>query len=112
MTASSLEMRPSFSISMAMCSAAAAVRLPTRVCSMYSLPCSMVNSMSLHIAEVILEDDEDLLELLAGLFKALDVLQLGDGAGVADAGHDVLALGVDQVARPSELLLRRWRGRA
>ena len=46
MTASSLEMRPSFSISMAMCSAAAAVRLPTRVYSMYSLPCSMVNSMS------------------------------------------------------------------
>ena len=57
-----------------------------------------------HIAEVVLEDDEDLLELLAGLFKALDVLQLGDGAGVADTGHDVLALGVDQVVAV-ELLL-------
>ena len=27
-----------------------------------------------HVAEVVLEDDEDLLELLAGLFKAVDVL--------------------------------------
>ena len=49
MMASSLVMRPSFSISMAMRRAAAAVRLPARVCSIHSLPCSMVNSMS-HIS--------------------------------------------------------------
>ena len=50
-----------------------------------------------HIAEVVLQHVEDLLELGAGLFQALDGLQIGDGARVADAGHDVLALGVHQV---------------
>ena len=38
--------RPSSTISTAMRSAAAAVRLPTRVCSMNRRPCSIVNSMS------------------------------------------------------------------
>ena len=50
-----------------------------------------------HVAEVVLKDDEHLFELGAGLLKAFDVLELGNGAGVADAGDDVLALSVDQV---------------
>ena len=38
--------RPSFASSTAMRSAALAVRLPERVCSIHSLPCSTVNSRS------------------------------------------------------------------
>ena len=49
-----------------------------------------------HVAEVVLQHHEDLFELLAGFLKALDVLQISDGAGVADAGDDVFALGVDR----------------
>ena len=45
-TASSSLMRPSPTMSTAILRAAAAVRLPVLVCSMKSLPCSMVNSMS------------------------------------------------------------------
>ncbi len=45
-TASRLSMRPSSTISVAIRSAAAAVRLPTRVWSMNRRPCSIVNSMS------------------------------------------------------------------
>mmetsp|Transcript_45450 Transcript_45450/g.73758 ORF Transcript_45450/g.73758 Transcript_45450/m.73758 type:complete len:205 (+) Transcript_45450:2056-2670(+) len=45
-TASDLEIRPSCAMSTAICSAAWAVRLPVRVCSMYSVPRCMVNSMS------------------------------------------------------------------
>ena len=50
-----------------------------------------------HVAIVVLKDDEDVLELLAGLLKTGGVLERLDGLSVADAGHDVLALGVDQV---------------
>ena len=49
LTASSRVIRPSSTISMAMRRAAVAVRLPTRVWSIQSLPCSMVNSIS-HIS--------------------------------------------------------------
>ena len=45
-SASSMSIRPSSTNCMAMRNAAAAVRLPTRVCSIHSLPRSMVNSMS------------------------------------------------------------------
>ena len=46
MTASSMSMRPWSTSWVAMRKAAPAVRLPTRVCSIHSLPRSMVNSMS------------------------------------------------------------------
>ena len=49
-----------------------------------------------HVVVVLLELDEDLVELLSGLLEARDRLEVGDGLGVADTGHDVLALGVDQ----------------
>ena len=45
-TASSMSMTPSSTSWTAMRKAAAAVRLPTRVCSIHSLPFSIVNSMS------------------------------------------------------------------
>jgi len=45
-TASSRSISPSSTSCVAMTNAAAAVRLPTRVCSIQSLPRSMVNSMS------------------------------------------------------------------
>ena len=45
-SASSRSIRPSSTSWVAMTNAAAAVRLPTRVCSIHSLPRSMVNSMS------------------------------------------------------------------
>ena len=45
-TASRLSIKPSFTISTATRSAAAPVRFPLRVCSMKSLPFSMVNSKS------------------------------------------------------------------
>ena len=53
---------------------------------------------------MVLQHHEDLFELLAGFLKALDVLQISDGAGVADAGDDVFALGVDQVVAVEFLL--------
>ena len=46
---------------------------------------------------MLLEQHEDVLELLAGLLEARHVLELGDRRGVADAGDDVFALGVDEV---------------
>ncbi|HEX2551554.1 MAG TPA: hypothetical protein VHK64_08165 [Nocardioidaceae bacterium] len=46
LTASSRSIRPWSTSWMAMRKAAPAVRLPTRVCSIHSLPRSMVNSMS------------------------------------------------------------------
>ena len=45
-SASSMSMRPWSTSWVAIRNAAAAVRLPTRVCSIQSLPRSMVNSMS------------------------------------------------------------------
>ena len=45
-TASFCEIRPSLASSTAMLSAALAVRLPPRVCSIHNLPRSTVNSMS------------------------------------------------------------------
>ena len=44
--ASSMSIRPSSTSWQATTNAAAAVRLPTRVCSIHSLPRSIVNSMS------------------------------------------------------------------
>ena len=49
-----------------------------------------------HIAVVILERQEDTLKLLTCGLEARGGLEVGDGLGVADAGNDVLALGVDQ----------------
>ena len=49
-----------------------------------------------HVAIVILERQEDALELLACGLEARGGLEIGDGLGVADAGNDVLTLGVDQ----------------
>ena len=45
-SASSMSMRPSSTMCTAIRYAASGVRLPTRVCSIQSLPCSTVNSMS------------------------------------------------------------------
>lgn len=49
-----------------------------------------------HVAIVILERQEHALELLACGLKPRSGLEIGDGLGVANAGDDVLALGVDQ----------------
>ena len=57
-----------------------------------------------HVAEVVLQRHEHFLQLAAGLLQALHVLELGDGARVADARDHVLALRVHQVVAV-ELLL-------
>ena len=49
-----------------------------------------------HIAIVILERQEHALELLTCRLEARGGLEVGDGLGVADAGDNVLALGVHQ----------------
>ena len=49
-----------------------------------------------HIAVMILERQEHTLELLTCGLEARGGLEVGDGLGVADAGDNVLALGVDQ----------------
>ena len=49
-----------------------------------------------HIAVMILERQEHALELLACGLEARGGLEVGDGLGVADAGDDVLALGIHQ----------------
>ena len=49
-----------------------------------------------HITIVILERQEHALELLTCGLKARSGLEIGNGLSVADAGDDVLALGVDQ----------------
>ena len=49
-----------------------------------------------HIAVVVLERQEHALEFLTSGLKTRGGLEVGDGLGVADAGDDVLALGVDQ----------------
>lgn len=49
-----------------------------------------------HIAVVILKRQEDTLKLLTCGLETRGGLEVGDGLGVADAGNDVLALGVDQ----------------
>ena len=56
-----------------------------------------------HIAIVILERQEHALELLTCRLEARGSLEVGDGLGVADAGDNVLALGVHQKV-PVELL--------
>ena len=50
-----------------------------------------------HIAEVVLEDHEHFLELVARFLETLNVFKVGDGARVANAGDNVFALGVDQI---------------
>lgn len=57
--ASSMSMWPSSTSWIAMRNAAAAVRLPTRVCSIHSTPCWMVNSMSHRVAVVLFELSHD-----------------------------------------------------
>ena len=57
-----------------------------------------------HVAIVVLENGEHTLELLAGFLQAVDMLQLGDGARVANARDDVFALGVHQVVAVEFLL--------
>ena len=49
-----------------------------------------------HIAVMILERQEHTLELLTCGLEARGGLEVGDGLGVADAGDNILALGVDQ----------------
>ena len=57
-----------------------------------------------HVAIVVLENGEHALELLAGFLQAVDMLQLGDGARVANARDNVFALGVHQVVAVEFLL--------
>ncbi len=49
-----------------------------------------------HVAIVILERQEHALELLTCGLEARGGLEVGNGLGIADAGDDILALGVDQ----------------
>ena len=70
------------------------VRLAERVCSMYSLPRSMVNSRSCTSLVVALHAVGDLGELPVDLGRAL--LEGRDRLRRADAGHHVLALRVHQ----------------
>ena len=49
-----------------------------------------------HVAVVILKRQEDTLKLFTCRLEARGGLEVGNGLGVADAGNDVLALGVDQ----------------
>ena len=49
-----------------------------------------------HIAVMILERQENALELLTSRLEARGGLEVGDGLSVADAGDDVLTLGVNQ----------------
>ena len=49
-----------------------------------------------HVAEMPLEDTEGALELGRRIPKRLGAGEIGDGLGVADARHDVLALRVDE----------------
>ena len=112
-TAVSRSMSRSFTMSTAILTAACAVRLPLRVCSMYSLPLLDGELDVLHVLVVPLELVGDAAQLLVGLRHHL--LEGGDGAlalvlahaldrdlarasmvtcGGADAGHHVLALRV------------------
>ena len=67
-------------------------RWATRVCSTHSLPSSIVNSTSIRSRGVALERLEDVVELARELGQALG--ERVERLGVADAGDDVLALGV------------------
>ena len=49
-----------------------------------------------HIAVMILECQEHALEFLTCRLETRSVLEVGDGLGVADAGDDILALGINQ----------------
>ena len=57
-----------------------------------------------HVAIVVLENGEHALEFLASFLQAVDMLQLGDGARVANARDDIFALGVHQVVAVEFLL--------
>ena len=95
LTASAFEMTPSSTMSTAIRTAAAAVRLASRVWSMYRLPRSIVNSRSWTFAVVLLELLADALELVVhGRHVAR---KLADRRRRAHPGDDVLALGVGQV---------------
>ena len=86
--------------------AACAVRLPLRVCSIHSLPCSTVNSMILHVAVMPLQLVMDTPEFGESLRQRRFHRRLvgagflargfGDFLRRADAGNHVLALGVDE----------------
>src|SRR5437016_7807295 len=106
MTASLRVIRPSLASSTAILRAAFAVRLPKRVCSIHSLPCSSGEFEVLHVAVVALEHAVDAGQLverrrhrlfhrrLAG--AGLLARELGDLLRGADAGDHVFALGIDQ----------------
>ena len=70
-TASSFVIRPSLAISTAIFSAALAVRLPERVCSIHNLPRSMVNSRSCmsraYVAALVSHQDHEFI--IAHLFQ-------------------------------------------
>ena len=82
-------------MSTAILTAAAPVRLPVRVWSMYSLPRSIGELHVLHVFVVLLELLGDAVELVVDLGHI--ALHLGDRLRRADAGDHVLALRVDQV---------------
>ena len=106
-TASACEIRPSFAISTAMRSAARAVRLPLRVCSIQSLPRSIGEFDVLHVAIMLFEQLRRSRRIRANA-SGISVFQrrrvgagrlarrLGDVLRRANARHDVLALGVDE----------------
>ena len=89
-------------MSTAIRTAAAAVRLALRVWSMYRRAALDRELEVLDVLVVLLELLGDLLELVVGLGHVLG--QLGDRGRGADAGHHVLALGVDQVLAEEDLL--------
>ena len=90
-----LSIRPSSTISTAILMAARAVRLPSRVCSIQSLRFSIVNSTSCISRKWLSSFIANARELGEG-FRQVP-LQVLDGQGVADAGHHVFALGVEQI---------------
>ncbi len=94
-TASSRVIRPSLTISMAMRRAAVGVACPR--CLEHPELALFDGELDIaHIAIMILEGQEHALELLTCRLEARGGLEVGDGLGIADAGDDVLALGVNQ----------------
>ncbi len=99
-------------------SAALAVRLPVRVCSIYSLSLLDGEFDVLHVAVMLFEQAIDARQLVVSLrhLSSIDGLRgawmlargFGDVLRRADAGDDVFALRVDQEFAV-EGAFRRWR---
>ena len=87
----------SLTMSQAIFTAAAPVRLPLRVCSMNSVPLLDRELDVLHVLVVLFERVLDLEQLLVDRLVPLG--HFGDGLRRADAGDDVFALGVDRGTR-------------